>query len=94
MAQWLASAVLVQDDSPAFYVYDQEFAHGGARKEAAALGVPLLGEIALDPLVRERSDAGLPIVVTEPESAATRTYRQIARAVWERLGERLPPASA
>ena len=30
LAQWLASDVLVQDDRPAFYVYDQEFEHGGA----------------------------------------------------------------
>jgi len=31
LAQWLASGVLVQDDRPAFYVYDQEFEHDGAR---------------------------------------------------------------
>ena len=31
LAQWLASGVLVQDETPAFYVYDQEFEHGGAR---------------------------------------------------------------
>jgi len=31
LAQWQASGVLVQDDGPAFYVYDQEFEHGGAR---------------------------------------------------------------
>ena len=61
------------------------FAHGGARKEAAKLGVPLLGEIALDPLIRERSDAGMPIVVTEPDSAPARAYLAIARQVWQRL---------
>ena len=62
------------------------FSHGGARKEAAKLGVPLLGEIALDALVRERSDAGLPIVVSEPDSAAAGAYREIAEAVKARLG--------
>jgi len=31
LAQWLDSGVLVQDDRPAFYVYDQEFEHAGAR---------------------------------------------------------------
>ena len=61
------------------------FAHGGARREAARLGVPLLGEIALDPLIRERSDAGLPIVVTEPDSGHAMAYREIARAVLARL---------
>ncbi len=61
------------------------FAHGGARKEAAELGVPLLGEIALDPLIRQRSDAGLPIMVCEPDSAPAQIYREIARAIIQRL---------
>jgi ATP-binding protein involved in chromosome partitioning len=61
------------------------FSHGGAAKEAARLGVPLLGEIALDPLIRERADAGLPIVVSDPGGAQAGTYRAIALAVWERL---------
>ena len=61
------------------------FGHGGARKEAARLGVPLLGEIALDPMIRERSDAGLAVVVTEPDSAPARAYLAIARQVWQRL---------
>ncbi len=61
------------------------FAHGGARREAERLGVPLLGEIALDAMIRERSDAGLPVVVMEPDSAAAQTYRDIARKVADRL---------
>ena len=61
------------------------FSHGGAAKEAARLGVPLLGEIALDPIIRERSDAGLPIVVTEPDSESAAAYRSIAQQIWARL---------
>ena len=57
------------------------FAHGGARAEAARLGVPLLGEIPLDPMIRERSDAGLPIVVTEPDSPHAKVYVDIARQI-------------
>ncbi|UCH86625.1 MAG: DUF1015 domain-containing protein [Dehalococcoidia bacterium] len=37
LAQWLDSGVLVQDDRPAFYVYDQEFEHAGARYRRRAL---------------------------------------------------------
>ncbi len=62
------------------------FAHGGARREAAKLGVPLLGEIALDPMIRERSDAGQPVMVMEPDSDAAQTYREIARRVMAALG--------
>ena len=64
------------------------FAHGGAAKEAVKLGVPLLGEIALDPLIRERSDAGLPVVVTEPDSAAAHAFARIAEGVWQALAQR------
>ena len=37
LAQWSASGILVQDDGPAFYVYDQEFEHGGAPYRRRAL---------------------------------------------------------
>jgi ATP-binding protein involved in chromosome partitioning len=64
------------------------FAHGGAREEAERLGVPFLGEIALDPAIRERSDAGLPVVVTDPDGAAARAYSRIAGEVLKRLEQR------
>ena len=61
------------------------FAHGGARAEAAKLGVPFLGEVPLDIEIRERSDAGLPIVVTAPDSPHAATYRAIARRISDAL---------
>jgi ATP-binding protein involved in chromosome partitioning len=54
------------------------FSHGGARAEAAKLGVPFLGEIPLDLAIRQRADSGLPIVVTEPDSPQAEVYRGIA----------------
>ena len=64
------------------------FSHGGAAREAAKLGVPLLGEIPLDPSIRERADAGLPIVVTDPDGPQAAVYHDLARAVMRRLGQR------
>jgi ATP-binding protein involved in chromosome partitioning len=61
------------------------FAHGGARDEAAKLGVPFLGEVPLAMPIRERADAGLPIVVTEPDGVHARLYREIADKVWRQL---------
>jgi ATP-binding protein involved in chromosome partitioning len=58
------------------------FGHGGARTEAEKLGVPFLGEVPLDPVLRERSDAGQPIVATEPGSPHTAIYRAMAEQVW------------
>ena len=62
------------------------FAHGGAKAEAERLGVPLLAEIPLDMRLRESSDAGLPIVVGEPEGKLTGVYRDVARVVWTAMG--------
>ncbi len=61
------------------------FGHGGARQEAERMGVPFLGEIPLDPELRERSDSGRPIVATEPESPHAKAYREMAEAVWAKL---------
>jgi ATP-binding protein involved in chromosome partitioning len=58
------------------------FGHGGARDEAAKLGVPFLGEVPLDTEVRIRSDRGEPVVVSMPDSIHTAIYRDIARQVW------------
>ena len=61
------------------------FGHGGARKEAERIGVPFLGEVPLTMDIRETSDAGTPVVVSNPDGAAAKTYRQIATRVWQEL---------
>jgi ATP-binding protein involved in chromosome partitioning len=58
------------------------FGHGGARQEAQRLGVPFLGEIPLAMRIREKSDAGLPVVATEPDGPHAAVYKDIARQVW------------
>jgi ATP-binding protein involved in chromosome partitioning len=62
------------------------FGHGGARKEAERIGVPFLGEVPLTMGIRETSDAGTPVVASEPDSEITRVYRDIAKKVWEQVG--------
>jgi ATP-binding protein involved in chromosome partitioning len=57
------------------------FSHGGARKEADRWGVQFLGEVPLEPIIRETSDAGLPIVATQPDSKHAAIYRDIASRV-------------
>nr|WP_083239079.1 iron-sulfur cluster carrier protein ApbC [Methyloceanibacter superfactus] len=54
------------------------FGHGGAKAEAERLGVPFLGEVPLTMAVRETSDAGKPVVATDPDSPVAAAYRQIA----------------
>ena len=62
------------------------FGHGGAKAEAEKLGVPFLGEIPLDPLIRERADSGMPIVITEPDGPQAQAYGKIAEAVMPVVG--------
>jgi ATP-binding protein involved in chromosome partitioning len=61
------------------------FAHGGAQSEAKRLGVRFLGEVPLTLAIRETSDAGKPVVATDPKSPAAEAYRAIANAAWAEL---------
>ena len=60
------------------------FSHGGARREAERLGSEFLGEVPLDMVIRETSDGGQPIVISQPESAHAKTYQAIAARVWDK----------
>jgi len=57
------------------------FSHGGARHEADRWSVPFLGEIPLELKIREMSDAGKPIVASEPDGAYAKIYKDIAAKV-------------
>jgi ATP-binding protein involved in chromosome partitioning len=61
------------------------FGHGGAHKEAERLGVPFLGEVPLHMTIREKSDAGLPVVATEPDGPHAKIYREIAAKVHDQI---------
>lgn len=64
------------------------FGEGGGQRMAAQYGVPLLGSLPLDIAIREQGDAGQPVVVAAPDSAAARAYRQAARALVAQLETR------
>ncbi len=68
------------------------FGHGGARREAEALGIPFLGEIPLLLDIRTTSDAGTPICAADPDSPAAQAFAAIARRVWDGLAARQPKA--
>jgi len=59
------------------------FGHGGARAEAAKLGMPFLGEIPLDLKVRVAGDSGTPVVVSHPESPEAKAFAAVARRLIE-----------
>src|SRR5437667_155294 len=69
-------------DQPPVYI----FGRGGGQRLAEVQSVPLLGEIPLDPAVREGGDEGVPVILSAPESPAAKAFRATA----ERLVKRLP----
>jgi ATP-binding protein involved in chromosome partitioning len=66
------------------------FGSGGGASVAEALGratgtnVPLLGSVPVDPGLREDADAGVPFVLSRPDTPAALTIREVAT----RLGRR------
>ncbi len=64
------------------------FGEGGGQRMAAQYGVPLLGALPLEIGIREQGDAGAPIVVAAPDSAAAQAYRATARNLVAELEKR------
>jgi ATP-binding protein involved in chromosome partitioning len=61
------------------------FSHGGVETAAARLGVPFLGAIPLEEGIREEADAGVPVVVSRPDSAGARAFRELSEQVAARV---------
>jgi ATP-binding protein involved in chromosome partitioning len=57
------------------------FGEGGGESLAGQLDVPLLGQVPLDPLLREQGDLGEPIVASHPDSETAQTIVAIAEAI-------------
>jgi ATP-binding protein involved in chromosome partitioning len=61
------------------------FGRGGGEQLASEMGVPFLGRIPLYEPVRSGGDAGVPIVIGEPESAPARAIVAAAERVAARI---------
>ena len=65
------------------------FGHGGGERMAAELGVPFIGRIPIYQPIREGSDSGVPLVISEPDSPASRAFMAAA----ERMAAQISIAS-
>jgi ATP-binding protein involved in chromosome partitioning len=61
------------------------FGSGGGEHLAQATGVAFLGKIPIEARVREGGDSGQPIVISNPESPAAMSLREIAQRVAARV---------
>jgi ATP-binding protein involved in chromosome partitioning len=57
------------------------FGHGGAQAAAGSLGLPFLGEIPLVMAIRETSDAGTPVVASNPGGPEATAFRALAARI-------------
>ena len=57
------------------------FGSGGGARLAAELGIPLLGEIPIAPRIVPDADAGVPVVVADPESNAAVALLHVAEQI-------------
>lgn len=64
---------------------DDIFNHGGARTAASELNLSVLGEIPLNSAVRRAGDAGIPLVLQDPNSAPAQALLELARTVAEKV---------
>jgi len=61
------------------------FGRGGAEAEAGRLGIAFLGDLPLDPALREGGDAGVPAVVSHSEGEIAARFAGFAAALAEKL---------
>jgi len=63
------------------------FGHGEGAKTAIEYGVPVLGEIEIDPRIRIGGDTGKPVAAEGESGAAAQSLYRVAKAVSARLEE-------
>jgi ATP-binding protein involved in chromosome partitioning len=61
------------------------FGAGGGAKIAEFAEAPLLGQVPLEPKVRECGDSGTPVVQAAPDSLAAQEFTKVAEALAERI---------
>ncbi|MEZ4301655.1 MAG: Mrp/NBP35 family ATP-binding protein [Polyangiaceae bacterium] len=87
MAQKVGISILGVVENESYFICDgctkrhELFGSGGGAKVAELADAPLLGQIPLEPGVREWGDAGTPVVQAAPNSAVARAFQDVAAAL-------------
>ena len=64
------------------------FAEGGGKRLAEELGLPLLGEVPLQPGLAEEADQGRPVIVSAPDSPAALSLTGIAERLHQEAAKK------
>ena len=69
------------------------FGESGGQKTADSLGTILIGQVPLIQEIRAGGDAGKPIVVSSPDSAAAKIFRDIGDGILSQLARKVAPTT-
>ena len=91
MAQKVGIPLLGVVENESYFICDgcekrhEIFGAGGGQKIAAFAEAPLLGQIPINPAIREWGDAGTPIVQAAPESPVAQAFTAVAEKLAGRI---------
>jgi ATP-binding protein involved in chromosome partitioning len=100
MAQKVGIPVLGVVENESYFICDgcskkhEIFGSGGGAKVAAMAKAPLLGQIPLDPAVRQAGDGGIPVVQAAPGSETARAFVAIAEQLFTSINQVAPAGAA
>jgi ATP-binding protein involved in chromosome partitioning len=100
MAQKVGIPVLGVVENESYFICDgcskkhEIFGNGGGAKVAAMAKAPLLGQIPLDPAVRQAGDGGIPVVQAAPRSETARAFVAIAEQLFTSINQVAPVGAA
>lgn len=100
MAQKVGIPVLGVVENESYFVCDgcsrkhEIFGSGGGAKVAAMAKAPLLGQVPLDPAVRQAGDDGTPVVQAAPGSITARAFVAIAEQLFTSINQVAPAGAA
>jgi ATP-binding protein involved in chromosome partitioning len=91
MAQKVGIPLLGVVENESFFICDgcskrhELFGSGGGKKIAEFAEAPLLGQIPIDPSIREWGDAGTPVVQAAPDSPVAKAFLSVAEKLAGRV---------
>jgi ATP-binding protein involved in chromosome partitioning len=65
------------------------FSYGGGQLAAEKLGVPFLGEIPIDPAIRQGGDTGRPILIADPDSPQSLAFLRLTRSLAAQVSDQI-----
>jgi ATP-binding protein involved in chromosome partitioning len=100
MAKKVGIPILGVVENESYFICDgcsrkhEIFGSGGGAKVAAMADAPLLGQIPLDPAVRQAGDGGTPVVQAAPGSETAQAFVAIAERLFTSINQFAPAGAA